>query len=109
MCSCRLLNADVGGLCLFWRWGASEGLPQDQGKSVAPGGAGVHCIHPVGVRCEPVSEVVGEKCATQSERLDWGQLVARTGDEVGHLPEGVEVSNVVDCVVRKVSRYLRGK
>jgi hypothetical protein len=62
-----------------------------------------------GVGSETEAQIVDQENRTEREGFQRIERIARTGDQVSHLPQGVQMGDVVDGKVGKVAVDLAGE
>ncbi len=84
-------------------------LSQIGGQGVLPAGALLELGETAGVGGEAEAQVVEQEDGSEGEGFQRVERIVRTGDQVRHLPEGVQMGDVVDGEVGEVAVDLTGE
>ncbi len=94
---------------LFRGGDALQVLPQIGGQGVLPTGAFLELGETAGISGEAEAEIVEQEDRSEREGFQRVERIVRTGDQVRHLPQGVQMGDVVDGEVGQVAVDLAGE
>jgi len=93
---------------LFRGRDALQVLPQIGGQGVLPAGTFLELRETTRVSGEAQPQVVEQKDRSEGERFQRVERIVRTGYQVRHLPQGVQMGDVVDGEVGQIAVDLAG-